>query len=200
MTERALQRGRYDRRMAPDARARAHRGRLLDAAAAALAETSASLSVAGVAARAGVGRNTLYRHFVSVAALREAVEEQCAAIVASALAAAVAEAATPTERLRAPARAWMRLVLERPQVAALVLRERADGERPIDAALGAALSTAGTMARADGALGAVPDELRIAAVAAALAGAARHLLRRGQAQRAEQAGAVMADLVVRALR
>ncbi|MFJ9369226.1 TetR/AcrR family transcriptional regulator [Nocardia sp. NPDC101769] len=63
-------------RLAPRAEARATYARILDAAQQAFAEQGASVSLAEIARRAGVGAGTVYRCFPTKAGLLEAVLEQ----------------------------------------------------------------------------------------------------------------------------
>lgn len=85
-----------------------NRGAILDAAVDVLAvEPSASL--AEIARRAGLGRATLYRHFASRDALRDAIREEALARAAAALQAAVVEGGTAREGMRHAVRALVSL-------------------------------------------------------------------------------------------
>ncbi len=77
-------------------------------------------SVEQVLAASGVARGALYHHFQSKAELFDAVAEAMFAEVADATNAAAGEGATPLERLRAGAHAWLDMACE-PAVQRIVL-------------------------------------------------------------------------------
>jgi AcrR family transcriptional regulator len=70
-------------------------------------------SIEEVLAASGVARGALYHHFQSKAELFDAVAEAMFAQVAGATDAAARDGATPLERLRAGAHAWLEIACER---------------------------------------------------------------------------------------
>lgn len=85
-----------------------NRAALLDAAADVLA-TDPAASLADVAARAGLGRATLYRHFTSREALQAAIREEALSRAASALEDAALDTCSPREAVRRAASALVPL-------------------------------------------------------------------------------------------
>jgi AcrR family transcriptional regulator len=190
---RAPARGRYDRSASRAERDERQRELLIAAARRVLAG-HAKPTVQSISAQAGTGRNALYRHFASLKQLLADVARHADQRAAARIESTACGAATPLERLRALVRGWLAFVAEEPELARIVVASpRAPS--PLRVALAAAVARG----RAEGALAAPPDELRIDAVAAALEGAARSLLA-PSAQPPADAATVMCDLVVRAFR
>jgi AcrR family transcriptional regulator len=104
-------RGAYDRSLSRAERDAEHRERLLRATAEVMNE--GPLTVARIVQRAGVGRSTFYEFFDSPEHLLEQLEQRLLRHLDTALEAAIAEARTPLERLRAVARAWLSALEER---------------------------------------------------------------------------------------
>lgn len=104
-------RGSYDRSLTRAERDAEHRERLLRATAEVLSD--GPLTVARIVQRAGVGRSTFYEFFDSPEHLLEQLEQRLLRQLEAALAAGIAEARTPLERLRAIARAWLTTLEER---------------------------------------------------------------------------------------
>ena len=85
-----------------------NRGAILDAAVDVLA-SDPSASLADVARRAGLGRATLYRHFPSREALRDAIRQEALARAEAVLAGAGLDDLTPREGVRRAAEALVPL-------------------------------------------------------------------------------------------
>jgi AcrR family transcriptional regulator len=96
------------------ARGEATRQRLVAAARALFGERGyEDTSIEEVLAASGVARGALYHHFHSKAELFDAVAEAVFADLARSTNAAARGGATPLERLRAGARAWLEMACER---------------------------------------------------------------------------------------
>jgi AcrR family transcriptional regulator len=119
-------RGAYDRSLSRAERVAQHRERLLLAAAEVLGD--GVLSVARVVERAGVGRSTFYEFFDSPQHLREHVEQRFLRALEQSLEAALVEARTPLERMRAIARRWVAELEARPIEARVALTPRPGAE------------------------------------------------------------------------
>lgn len=119
-------RGAYDRSLSRAERVAQHRERLLLAAAEVLGD--GELSVSRVVERAGVGRSTFYEFFDSPRHLREHLEQRFLRALETALEAALVEARTPLERMRALARRWLGELETRPVEARVALAPRAGAE------------------------------------------------------------------------
>ena len=115
-------RGSYDRSLTRAERDAEHRERLLRATAEVLSE--GPLTVARIVERAGVGRSTFYEFFDSPEHLLEQLEQRLLRSLEGALEAALAEARTPLEKLRAIARAWLTALEERTLEAEVALSRR----------------------------------------------------------------------------
>jgi AcrR family transcriptional regulator len=103
-----------------------HRERLLLAASEALSQ--GRLTVARIAARAGVGRSTFYEFFDSPDHLLEQLQLRTLRALEVRLAGAVTAARTPLERVRAITRAWLDELETRPIEARVALTPRTNGE------------------------------------------------------------------------
>jgi AcrR family transcriptional regulator len=112
-------RGSYDRSLTRAERDAEHRERLLRATAEVLSD--GPLTVARIVQRAGVGRSTFYEFFDSPEHLLEQLEQRLLRQLEAALAAGIAEARTPLERLRAIARSWVTTLEERGVEARVVM-------------------------------------------------------------------------------
>jgi AcrR family transcriptional regulator len=112
-------RGSYDRSLTRAERDAEHRERLLRATAEVMSD--GPLTVARIVQRAGVGRSTFYEFFDSPEHLLEQLEQRLLRSLEAALAAGIAEARTPLERLRAIARSWLTTLEERGVEARVVM-------------------------------------------------------------------------------
>ena len=102
------------------ARWAAHRKRrraeLIDAAVRAVREHGAGVSVAMIAAAAGVTKPVLYRHFADRADLQYAVSEQAATLLLSSLLPEVTTGRPANERVRAVVEAFLAAIEEEPEL------------------------------------------------------------------------------------
>jgi AcrR family transcriptional regulator len=200
--EPAPPRGRYDRTLpGPARRARQHE-RLLQATTQALADHGQHATVTHVVAAARIGRNTFYEHFDDFDAAIQEATARGAALLSEQLEQSLTEAWTPRERLRAALGAWTAFVEDQPFVARALLRTPSRqphsvltcaGE-PLRDLLRALLSDA----LRDAVVSTRPDELRLAAVTAALEGIARYRLEHPWTHTED--AALASDLVLRVFR
>jgi AcrR family transcriptional regulator len=191
-------RGAYDRSLSRVERDQQHRERLLLATAEAIEE--GPLTVARIIERAGVGRSTFYEFFDSPENLLEQLEQRMQRHAEAAVEAALAEARTPLERVRAITRHFMAELEARPVEAraALTRRNARDLLSPLAKPLHRALERVVEGARND-ALGwfrATDDATVLAAAAAVEALARRHL----SGDPIRDGPKVMSDLVIKLLR
>jgi AcrR family transcriptional regulator len=112
-------RGSYDRSLTRAERDAEHRERLLRATAEVMSD--GPLTVARIVQRAGVGRSTFYEFFDSPEHLLEQLEQRLLRHLEAAIAAGIADARTPLERLRAIARSWLTALEERRLEARVVM-------------------------------------------------------------------------------
>lgn len=191
-------RGAYDRSLTRVERDAQHRERLLLAASDVLAE--GPLTVARIAARAGVGRSTFYEFFDSPDHLLEQLEQRVLKGLESSLSVALVSARTPLERVRAIARAWLGELSARPVEARVALTPRASSAllSPAGKVLHGALSRSAVAARAMGVgfLSATDDASLLAAAAAVEAVTRQHLA----GPELPDAPRVLTDIVAKLLR
>lgn len=160
-------RGRYPRGATRAQRADRERSALSSAARQALLELpEQDLTVAIVCQRAGVGRNTLYLHWPSVAALISDVVQQAEASLRSALVLDAEQLRTPRTRLTALSLRWLEFAGESPQPAAILLGTE-QGRAALNRVLGYELSQLGRQAYASGLSSRVPSEDALQAVCGA---------------------------------
>jgi len=174
MTTNRDRRGRYDRAASPRDRERAARRRIVLGAVDVLADDAdPALSLAAVAARAGVSRTTLYQHYGGASHLTRVAERMAAGQVHRALRVAASTAVTPVDRLRVLARTWLELAERDDPCARLAIR-LASCARPthVRGALVNALTDALAAASATGLIARSPRPALVAALAAAWAQAA----------------------------
>jgi AcrR family transcriptional regulator len=119
-------RGAYDRALSRPERHAQHRERLLLAASEVLSE--GPLTVARIAAHAGVGRTTFYEFFDSPEHLLARLEQRVLRALEAGFDVALAGALTAPERRRAIARAWLRELQARPLPARAALTRRSSTE------------------------------------------------------------------------
>src|SRR4051812_26727211 len=98
-------RGRYDRSLSRHERQATQQERVV-AAIAAIAASGRELSVANVVEHAGIGRNTFYEYFDDVEHALASINARARRELAGHVEAALGQARTPFERIRALARAW----------------------------------------------------------------------------------------------
>ncbi len=199
----ALGRGRYDRRLTAEERSAKQRERLLRGTARLIARQGRrALTVSNIVSESRSGRNTFYEHFGGIDEALKQLEALAVERIVGAVERASAETATPTERLRAIARAWVDSVVEHRELArALVGRSAARGDTTRDLVtqrLRAVLSSALSQARRDYVVTCPPDELRIAAVTAATEAIGLFCLENPSAR--AEAPKVVVDLLLRTFR
>ncbi|RYZ07182.1 MAG: TetR family transcriptional regulator [Myxococcales bacterium] len=191
-------RGAYDRSLSRVERDAQHRERLLLAASEVLSE--GPLTVARIAARAGVGRSTFYEFFDSPDHLLRQLELRVLRALEASLEGALATARTPLERVRAIARAWLTELEARPTEARVALTPRASADllSPAGKVLHAALTRSAAAARGVGVgwLSATDDSSLLAAAAAVEIVTRKHLA--GPA--VDDAQRVLTELVAKLLR
>ena len=170
-------RGAYDRSLSRAERDAEHRERLLLATAEVLGEGPAT--VTRIVERAGVGRSTFYEFFDSPEHVLEHLEQRVLRAVETALAAALVQARTPLERIRAIARGWLLELEARPVEARVALRARIGSEllSPAGKLLHQVLERLTQAARLDGVgwFGAADDVSLLAAAAAVEVLSRRHV-------------------------
>jgi len=170
-------RGAYDRRLTRPERDAQHRERLILAAAEVLAE--GPVTVARIVEHAGVGRSTFYEFFDSPEQLLDHLEQRTVRALEAVLEAALQEARTPLERVRAISRNWCAELDAHPLEARVTLARRRPREllSPAGKLLQHALERCAQAARQDGLVwfGAAGDVTLLAAAAAVEAASRRHL-------------------------
>lgn len=191
-------RGAYDRSLSRVERDARHRERLLLAASEVLAE--GPLTVARIAARAGVGRSTFYEFFDGPEHLLQQLEQRVLRALEASLEAALTTARTPLERVRAIARAWLSELEARKTEARVALTPRTSAEllSPAGKVLHGALSRSAAAARELGVgwLSATDDSSLLAAAAAVEVVSRKHLA----GPEVADAQRVLTDLVAKLLR
>jgi len=196
----APKRGRYDRALSRRERQTAQRERVI-AAIASISATDRELSVANVVEVAGIGRNTFYEYFDDLEHALLAIRGRALSDFASRVTAAMQQARTPLERIRALARVWTENLLENPSQVKLALRAQAE---PIEATQLSALgqhiaSVLNAELEARSALPGLVEPLRVAVVAALFDAVSRaHLNVR--AMSSDELQRVLADWSLRLLR
>jgi len=196
----APKRGRYDRALSRRERQTAQRERVI-AAIASISATDRELSVANVVEVAGIGRNTFYEYFDDLEHALLAIRGRALSDFASRVTAAMQQARTPLERIRALARVWTENLLENPSQVKLALRAQAE---PIEATQLSALgqhiaSVLNAELEARSALPGLVEPLRVAVVAALFDAVSRaHLNVR--AMTSDELQRVLADWSLRLLR
>jgi AcrR family transcriptional regulator len=191
-------RGAYDRSLSRAERDAQHRERLLLATAEVL--ELGPLTVARIIERAGVGRSTFYEFFDSPEHLLEQLDQRVQRAIELAVDAALAEARTPLERVRAIARRFIAELDARPVEARVALSRRLGTQvlSPAATPLHQALIRVAEAARSD-AVGwfRATDEVSLLAAAAAVEAIGRRHVTGGPIR---DAAKVLADLVIKLLR
>jgi len=196
----APKRGRYDRALSRRERQTAQRERVI-AAIASISATDRELSVANVVEVAGIGRNTFYEYFDDLEHALLAIRGRALSDFASRVTAAMQQARTPLERIRALARVWTENLLENPSQVKLALRAQAELiEATQLSALGQHIaSVLNAELEARSALPGLVEPLRVAVVAALFDAVSRaHLNVR--AMSSDELQRVLADWSLRLLR
>lgn len=205
---RAPARGRYDRTLSAEDRARAQRRRILDAAAEVFAARGfAGASVEQIVERAGMSRKTFYEHFTDLKDVLLKLHDRSASLAFRFVEAASRSESEPIEQLRAGVRAFLGIVAEYADLSRVVFREvRAAGpqhEVHRDVVLGryvALISERLTEAYARGEIARRPDELTVYALVAGLESVAMRYVSRHEESRATEAVEPMVALILRAFR
>lgn len=190
-------RGAYDRSLSRAERDQEHRERLFRAAAEVLLD--GELSIARIVERAGVGRSTFYEFFDSPDHLLSQLEQRVLRQIEVELQAALTEARTPLERVRAIVRRWLSVLEAEPHDAKVVLARRAVSNpfSPAGQLLHRALEQCVDAARSEGFWFKSTDDVSVlAAAAAAEAIARRHL----STLPVRDAARVLSDVIVKVLR
>lgn len=173
---------------------------MLDAALELLTERDTpSITVTALARRAGVGRNTVYRHFRSLTAVTTAARDHAAHVLERRLDTAWNGVHTPRQRLRALCDVWLASFAAQPSLAAVLVEGGGElaGER-VRRKLVARLSEALADAARAGIVSLPVNGLRLQAIVAAFQGAARYA---ATAEQPVDGGApVLADIVIRTFR
>ena len=190
-------RGAYDRSLSRVERDTQHRERLFLAAA--VVSELGPPTVARIVEHAGVGRSTFYEFFDSPEHLLDQLAQRIERAVEGALEAALIEARTPLERVRAIARHFIAEVEARPIEARFALAHRLGRPSlsPAAAPLHRALVKVAEASRAD-AVGwfRATDEVSLLAAA----GAVEALARRHTTDPIRDVAKLMAGLVIKLLR
>ena len=196
-------RGKYDRAHSPAERAATQARRLIDATARVVAQHGLSgTTIDRVVRAAGVGRNTFYRHYRDLPhAVRHARATASASLWKEA-SSGLAAAYTPTEKIRAILRVWLRLARTDPDTVALLLvpshRENGTLATEATAALGQLLTATLADAHRDAVLSTPPDPLRVLAATGALEAVTRSYLK--DPASLDAAHATLVDVVTRLFR
>jgi hypothetical protein len=191
-------RGRYDRTQSRWSRRRDARARVIDAAATVLCTAhSEPPNVTTLTEIAGVGRNTFYSLFRDAREAQRATEEAAARRLAAALDPQLDRAATPIEKLRALAHAWVTLANSERALLKLALRYPDDNsnwrpETPLLRHLAVILEAA----RASGVIALLASERRLGMVVAAW----RRAVRDGVGPEAAPLARELVDFTLRAFR
>src|SRR5690349_22733254 len=190
-------RGAYDRSLTRAERDAEHRERLLIATAELFG--TGPLTVARIVERAGVGRSTFYEFFDGPEHLLTQLEQRALRNLSAALQAALVEARTPLERVRAISRRFLGVLEAQPLDARVALGRRSETARLSAAGelLHGALMRCVEGARADGAWFNTTDDVSVLAATAAAEAIARHHLSEAPIVDAPR---VLAELVIKLLR
>lgn len=190
-------RGSYDRSLSRVERDAAHRERLLLATVEVLSD--GPLTVARIVQRAGVGRSTFYEFFDSPEHLLEQLEQRLLHALSTTLEAALGEARTPLERVRAIARSWIKQLEARALEARVVLARRSGRDllSPAGELFHKTLQRCVQAARAeDVGWFKTTDDISVLAAAAAV----ESISRRHLTTPVREAPRVLADVIVKLLR
>lgn len=189
-------RGAYDRSLSRVERDQEHRERLFRATSELLRE--GTLTVTRIVQHAGVGRSTFYEFFDSPEHLLEQLEQRALKRIEAELEAALAEARTPLERLRALTRRFMAALEAAPDDARAVLGKLSqDGKLSLAGELlHHALQRSVATARAEGFWFKSTDEISVLAAAAA----AEAIGRRHLASPVRNVAPLLAEVIVKLLR
>ena len=196
-------RGRYDRTKSPTERKADHLARLVGATAVVVsARGRHRATVSDIVKEARVGRNTFYACFVDLDDALVRLDEAALEALWQSVSGELASAFTPTEKLRAVARAWMEHLDAQPHYARALLQAHSTSDGWLTSAAGDAikelLRAALADAHRDAVLTIVPDELRLLAATAILEAFGRRYLDRGGDSSSLEATVV--DLIVRVFR
>lgn len=205
---RAPSRGRYDRSLSADERARGQRRRILEAAGEVFAQKGfAGASVEQIVERAGMSRKTFYEHFSDLKDVLLKLHDRSASLTFRFVEASVRSESDPIEQIRAGVRAFLGIVAEYADLSRVVFREvRAAGpeyevHRDIVLARYVTLIMERlTEAYARGAVARRPDELTLYALIAGLESVAMRYVARGEATRATEAVEPMVSMILSAFR
>lgn len=118
---RAPKRGLYDRTVGRGARQSAQRERVLTTLMA-LVGSEQALNITNIIQLAGIGRNTFYEYFDDIEHALAVLSARALRDFSTRLELAARGTRTPTERLRALARAWAEHLVETPALARVALR------------------------------------------------------------------------------
>ncbi len=189
-------RGAYDRSLSRVERDQEHRERLFRATSELLRE--GTLTVTRIVQHAGVGRSTFYEFFDSPEHLLEQLEQRALKRIEAELEAALAEARTPLERLRALTRRFIAALEAAPDDARAVLGKLSqDGKLSLAGELlHRALQRSVATARAEGFWFKSTDEISVLAAAAA----AEAIGRRHLASPVRNVAPLLAEVIVKLLR
>lgn len=172
--------GSYDRRMSPEARRDEQRRRLVDAGAHVFSRDGyASASVASILEASGLSRGTFYRHFRDLREVFLAVQERAAEVLLERLEALFEQACSPQEKMRDAIAGYLALCAERGDLSrvfhreALVTgREYRELRRKSMDRIQALFRSGLVLAKDQGIVGRMPDDLTIYAVIVAIEGVA----------------------------
>ena len=160
-------------------------------------------TVSRIVDEATVGRNTFYEHFRSVEELLESVLADAQSVVLGELERATKGARTPTERLRALARAWFNVLETHPELAKLLLLVTSETasfrSESASAKLRAVLSDVIDDARRQCVVSRPSDELRMGAAVASMRAMALRVLALPR-HRVADAPEVLVDVLIRIFR
>lgn len=204
--EKAPGRGKYDRSLAPDERAKEARRRIFGALTAVLATRGiAESTVDDVCKAAGVSRRTFYDHFRDLHAALAELHDRLSRQSFHAVEGYVRAQAHPTAQLRAAVEGLLRLIATFPNESKVMfvvtraagpeLDRKREALRERFAALlfeGVAKSHAAGVARRP------PDPIRVYALVAGLEAVGIQYVERGIHERAMEAAEPLVDLVARA--
>ncbi len=126
---RAPKRGRYDRRLTRSERHAAQRERVVTAITALIASERV-LNVANVVHVAGIGRNTFYEYFDDIEHALVSIRARALRDFSQRVHAALQNARTSLDGVRALSRAWTEHLLEAPTLAQIALRAQSDAIEP----------------------------------------------------------------------
>lgn len=202
---RAPGRGKYDRRVSPEDRAKEQRRRLFQAATKVFAKKGfAGATVDAIVAEAGCSRRTFYEHFDDLKDVLLLLHDRIANASFRVIEQCVRAEHHPNEQLRAAVEAFMGLIVHFSDQSRVLFREvRAAGpehevrREAVLARFAALLSEGVTRANAMGVAAKPPDELRIFALVAAMEAVAMRYVERRDEGRALEAAPPLVDMVIR---